>query len=93
MDDSVIARIDQMRESANNIGNSANKIRDAVQSTDNEVRALGEDRYMSPGATAFRTQYFRLTPRLNQAAEELLKFQAKLIEAADEIQRAAGSLS
>ena len=91
MDNEVIARIDQMRESATNIGNSATKIRDSVQQTDNEVKALGEDRYMSPGATAFRTQYFRLTPRLNQAAEELLKFQAKLVEASDEIERAANA--
>jgi uncharacterized protein YukE len=85
MQNELSARLDQMLESAESIGSSATKIREAVQQTDSEVRALGEDRYVSPGATAFRAQYFRLTPRLNQAADELLKFQNKLIEAEDEI--------
>ena len=86
----VGARLDQMEEVAENIGNSATKIQSAIDQTDQEVSALSEDRYMSPGATEFRAQYARLTPRLREAATELIKFQEKLNEAAIDIRRAAG---
>ena len=91
MDNEVIARITQMREAASNINSGANKIKDAVDQTNKEVMALGPDRYMSPGADSFRANYARLTPRLEEAYQQLLAFQRRLSEAADEIEAAANS--
>jgi WXG100 family type VII secretion target len=91
MDNEVIARLDQMEEAASNIGNSASKIDGAISQADQQVSALSPDRYMSPGAEAFRASYSRLTPRLKEAATELQKFQARLAEAAQELRDAAQS--
>ncbi|MAS35139.1 MAG: hypothetical protein CL610_14100 [Anaerolineaceae bacterium] len=93
MDSEVIARIAQMREASTNINAGASKIKDAVDQTNKEVSALGPDRYMSPGADSFRANYARLTPRLEEAYQQLIAFQKRLSEAADEIEAAAGSTS
>ena len=93
MDSEVIARIAQMREASTNINAGASKIKDAVDQTNKEVSALGPDRYMSPGADSFRANYARLPPRLEEAYQQLIAFQKRLSEAADEIEAAAGSTS
>lgn len=93
MNNEVIARLTQMRDASNNINSGANKIKDAVEQTNKEVTALGPDRYMSPGADSFRTNYARLTPKLEEAFQQLLAFQKRLSDAADEIENAAGSIT
>ena len=93
MDSEVVARIAQMRDAASRINSGASKIKDAVDQTNKEVTALGPDRYMSPGADSFRANYARLTPRLEEAYQQLLAFQKRLGNAADEIEAAAGSIS
>ena len=87
----IYARITQMRESATTIGRSAARVRDCIEAVDNEVRALGPDRFMSIGAEAFRVEYNRLTPRLREAFDNLLHFQDKLITSADDIESASRS--
>jgi uncharacterized protein YukE len=93
MDNEVVARITQMRDASTNINSGASKIKDAVDQTNKEVSALGPDRYMSPGADTFRANYARLTPRLEEAYQQLIEFQKRLSDAADEIEAAAGSIS
>lgn len=93
MDNEVIARIAQMRDASSSINAGANKIKDAVDQTNKEVSALGPDRYMSPGADTFRTNYARLTPRLEESYQQLIAFQKRLSDAADEIEAAANSMS
>jgi uncharacterized protein YukE len=93
MDSEVIARITQMRDAASSINTGATKIKDAVDQTNKEVAALGPDRYMSPGADSFRANYARLTPRLEEAYQNLIDFQKRLSDAADEIENAAGSIT
>jgi uncharacterized protein YukE len=91
MDNEVVARITQMRDASTNINSGAAKIKDAVDQTNKEVSALGPDRYMSPGADTFRANYSRLTPRLEEAYQQLIEFQKRLSDASDEIETAAGS--
>jgi uncharacterized protein YukE len=93
MDSEVIARITQMRDAATNINSGASKIKDAVDQTNKEVSALGPDRYMSPGADSFRANYARLTPKLEEAYQNLIDFQKRLSDASDEIESAAGTIS
>lgn len=83
------ATISQMRDAANTIANSASRVQDAVNAADNEVKSLGPDRFMSEAAEAFRQTYNRLTPQLKEAYENLVVFQKKLLEAADDIENAA----
>ena len=87
----LYARITQMRESATTIGRSAARVRDCIETVDVEIRALGSDRFMSIGAEAFRAEYNRLTPRLREAFDNLLRFQDKLTIAADDIEAASRS--
>ena len=61
-----------MRDASTNINSGASKIKDAVDQTNKEVSALGPDRYMSPGADTFRANYARLTPRLEEAYQQLI---------------------
>lgn len=85
----LIARITEMREAADAIGGSAQRINDAVDAVDAQVKALGPDRFASTAAKSFRTEYNRMTPRLKQAYEDLMLFKQKLIESADEIEAAS----
>ena len=87
----IYARITQMREAATTIGRSATRIRDCIENVDTEVRALGPDRFMSIGAEAFRVEYNRMTPQLREAFENLMRFQDKLVTAADDIETASRS--
>ena len=87
----LYARITQMREAATTIGRSATRVKDCIESVDNEVRALGSDRFMSIGAEAFRVEYNRLTPKLREAFDNLMRFQDKLITSADDIETASRS--
>lgn len=87
----LYARITQMRDSAATIGRSAARIRECIEAVDNEVVALGTDRFMSVGAEAFRAEYNRMTPRLREAFENLMRFQEKLTTAADDIETASRS--
>lgn len=85
----IYAKITQMREAAVNIGRGAAHIQDCMESVEREVVALGADRFMSVGAEAFRAEYNRLKPKLNEAFEQLLAFQEKLNISADDIESAA----
>lgn len=85
----VFARITQMREAAAALGKSAARVRDAVDAVDSEVRAIGPERFISPGAEIFRAEYNRLTPQLREAFEQLVRFQEKLNSSADDIETAA----
>ena len=87
----VYARIAEMRDSATSIGRSANRIRDAIDSVDAEVRALGPDRFMSLGAEAFRSEYNHATPRLREAFDQLIRFREQLNTSADDIELASRS--
>lgn len=83
------AKISEMRDAANTIRTSAGSINDSINAVDNEVRALGPDRFMGSAAEAFRDQYQRLTPRLREAYDNLMQFQEKLLLSADEIEAAS----
>lgn len=85
----LVARIGQMRDAANTIGTSADRINEAVDAVDAEVRALGPERFASTAADSFRAEYNRITPQLREAHESLLQFRDKLLESADEIEAAA----
>jgi hypothetical protein len=85
----IYARITQMREASVSIGRSAARVRDSIETVDGEVRALSPDRFMSPGAEAFRVEFNRMTPRLREAFDNLLRFQDRLALAADDIESAA----
>lgn len=85
----LVARITEMRESANAIGGSATRINEAVDAVDAQIRALGPDRFSSTAAESFRAEFNRLTPQLRQAYEDLMLFKAKLLESADEIEAAS----
>lgn len=87
----VYARIAEMRDSSTAIGRSANRIREAIDAVDGEVRALGPDRFMSLGAEAFRSEYHRATPRLREAFDQLLRFRDQLNDSADDIEVASRS--
>lgn len=85
----LVARIGQMRDAANTIGSSADRINESVDAVDAEVRALGPERFASTAADAFRSEYNRITPALREAHESLLQFKDKLLASADEIEAAA----
>jgi WXG100 family type VII secretion target len=85
----VYARIAQMREAATTINRSAAHIQDCMDAVDNEVRTLGADRFMSIGAESFRSEYNRLTPRLREAFDSLIRFHDKLDVSADDIEAAS----
>ena len=85
----LVARIGQMRDAANTIGTSADRINESVDAVDAEIRALGPERFASTAADAFRAEYNRITPQLREAHESLLQFKDKLLESADEIEAAA----
>ncbi len=85
----LVARIGQMRDAAGTIGTSAERINEAVDAVDAEVRALGPDRFASTAADAFRAEYNRITPALREAHENLVQFKDKLLQSADEIEAAA----
>lgn len=87
----IYAKITQIREAATTIGRSTSTISDCLESVDAEVRALGTDRFMGIGAEAFRSEYYRLTPKMRETFEALAKFQDKLNAAADDIEVAARS--
>jgi WXG100 family type VII secretion target len=85
----LIARVGQMRDAASDIGDGANRINEAVDAVDAEIRALGPDRFISTAAEAFRSEYNRLTTQLREAHDSLLNFRDKLLESAEEIEAAA----
>jgi WXG100 family type VII secretion target len=85
----LLARISEMREAANTIGNSAQRVSDAMDAVDAQVKALGPDRFSSPSAESFRAEYNRLTPSLREAYQDLITFKEKLLASADEIESAA----
>jgi hypothetical protein len=85
----IYARITQMREAATTIGRSAARVRECVEAIDSEVRAIGPDRFMSPGAEVFRAEYNQRIIRLREASENLLRFQDKLNASADDIEGAS----
>ncbi len=85
----LVARIAEMREAANAIGGSAQRINEAVDAVDAQVRGLGPDRFSSSAAESFRAEFNRLTPQLREAYEDLMLFKEKLLESADEIEAAS----
>lgn len=87
----IYAKITQMREASAAIGRSATNVRECIEAVDKEVWALGADRFMSPGAEAFRAEYMRLKPKLADAFDQLAMFQDKLNTSADDIEVAARS--
>ncbi len=87
----IYARISQMREAATTVGRSAARVRDCIEAIDSEVRALGSDRFMSIGAEAFRAEYHRMTPKLKESFDKLIRFQDKLNTSADDIEAASRS--
>lgn len=89
MDGEIYARITQMREASSTISRSAARVEDSLNAVDREVRSLGSDRFMSLGAEAFRAEYNRLTPRLHEAFDLLMRFQEQLAASADDIELAA----
>lgn len=88
----VYARVAQMREAAAEIGRSAARVRESMDAVDNEVRALGPDRFMSLGAEAFRAAYHRATPQLRESFDQLGQFKDRLDVSADEIENATRSI-
>ena len=83
------AKTNQMRDAAQTIQNSAQRINDCIESVDAEIRSLSVDRFTSVAAEDFRARYQRLTPRLRDAAKNLMHFQRKLNDAANEIELAS----
>jgi WXG100 family type VII secretion target len=88
----IYARITQMRDAASAINRSAARIQESIDAVDNEVRALGADRFLSANAETFRAEYNRLTPRLREAADLLAHFQNKLNLSADDIELASRTM-
>lgn len=89
MDGELRARTSQMRDAAQTIQNSAERIRDSIEAADMEIRALSVDRFTSIAAEEFRAKYHRLTPRLRDATKNLTLFQQKLNDAANDIELAS----
>jgi WXG100 family type VII secretion target len=89
MDGELRAKTSQMRDAAQTIQNSATRINDCIDSVDAEIRSLSVDRFTSIAAEEFRARYMRLTPRLKDAAKNLMAFQQKLNDAANEIELAS----
>ncbi|MDQ7024080.1 MAG: WXG100 family type VII secretion target [Anaerolineae bacterium] len=89
MDGELRAKTSQMRDAAQTIQNSAQRISDSIESVDAEIRALSVDRFTSIAAEEFRARYMRLTPRLKDAAKNLVQFQQRLSDAANEIELAS----
>jgi hypothetical protein len=85
----LLARITEMREAANTIGNSAQRVSEAMDATNAQVTAIGPDRFSSPSADAFRAEYGRLTGDLREAYSDLMLFKEKLLASADEIEAAS----
>jgi WXG100 family type VII secretion target len=83
------AKTSQMRDAAQTIQNSAQRINDCIESVDAEIRSLSVDRFTSMAAEEFRARYMRLTPRLQDAAKNLMQFQQRLNDAANEIELAS----
>jgi len=91
----LYARIQQMREAATTLNQSASRIQDSIEAVDSELRALTADRFMSISAESFRAEYQRVTPRLKEAFELIGGFRDKLNQSADDIElaaRAGGSI-
>lgn len=89
MDGELRAKTNQMRDAAQTIQASAQRIRDSIESVDGEIRSLSVDRFTSVAAEEFRAKYQRLTPRLREASRNLMLFQQKLNDAASEIDLAS----
>ena len=89
MDGELRAKTSQMRDAAQTIQDSAKRITDCIESVDAEIRSLSVDRFTSIAAEDFRAKYMRLTPRLKDAAKNLMAFQQKLNDAAEEIELAS----
>jgi hypothetical protein len=89
----VYARIAQMREAGAIIGRSAANINDCIEAVDREMWALGADRFMSVGAEAFRAEYNRMKPKLQEAFRQIQLFQEKLETSANDIETASRSTS
>jgi WXG100 family type VII secretion target len=77
-----------MRDAAQSLQSSAARISDLIDAVDSDVKALGVERYDSASAEEFRAAYDRAMPRLREAADFLLRFQDKLLSAADDIESA-----
>jgi WXG100 family type VII secretion target len=89
MDGELRAKTSQMRDAAQTIQNSAQRIHECIEAVDAEIRSLSIDRFTSVAAEEFRARYMRLTPRLRDAAKNLLQFQQRLSDAANEIELAS----
>jgi WXG100 family type VII secretion target len=89
MDGELRAKTNQMRDAAQTIHNSAQRINECIEAVDSEIRSLSIDRFTSVAAEEFRARYMRLTPRLRDASKNLMLFQQKLSDAADEIELAS----
>lgn len=88
----LYARITQMREASSTIGRSASQINACIGAIDSEIRALGPERFMSASAEVFRSEYYRVTPKLKESFELLAGFQDKLSKSADDIELASHSI-
>lgn len=85
----LLAQLNDMRQAAATIGACANRISDAIEAIDTEVRSIGPDRFTSIAAEDFRAEFNRMTPRLREAFQQLIVFQNKLNESADDIEIAS----
>jgi WXG100 family type VII secretion target len=88
----LLARLNQMRDAASTIRNSAQRIDDIMARVDAQIVALDVERYSGAGAEQFRAEYMRLTPILREAHAKLWVFQEKLNLSADDIETAARPL-
>ena len=89
MNGELRAKTSQMRDAAQTIQTSAQRIDESIEAVDAEIRSLSVDRFTSMAAEEFRARYMRLTPRLRDAAKNLMQFQQRLNDAANEIELAS----
>ncbi len=85
----VQLRLAQMRDAAAAMEASARRVSDAINAADAEIRPLTGGVLASDAADAFFADYQRLTPELRDAYTYLMRFQEKLVKAADDIELAS----
>ncbi len=89
MSDMVRANIQSMRDASQGVTRSATNIQTAVQTTTEQFRAVGPDRFMSEAADRLRSELASKTEQLNQISTELGKFSKQLDAAANDFEAAA----
>jgi hypothetical protein len=85
---SLEARISQLREAAQNLGNASANIRAAVETSHGIVQALHARGFVSPAADQFFALYRRNSSVMNEWPDDLNDFARLLERAADAIEEA-----